>query len=835
MVDFGKLKGAQRTTRPIDPIEIFRRLPKPPGINDLYTSQASVLGEWFQNRAQRDVVVKLHTGGGKTLVGLLMAQSTMNELASPVLYLVPDNQLLDQTLEKARQHGIAAVAYESGVPFAEAFTSGSAVMVATYRALFNGCSKFRLSGSPDPQLVGAIVLDDAHAAFSAVRDAFSLKVTTEHHLARYQSLVGLFRSAFKDIDKVGTLDDVTSGSDSAVLEVPYWAWHAQLDAVREQLRTDADDFPFEWPLVRDDLRLCHALISRRAFTITPVLPLVHLFPTFVEAKRRIYMSATIADDSEIVRTFDADPSAVSGALTSRSLAGISERMILVPENMPFEQNYRETAEKLAKWVSDKGLGAVVIVPSNRDADSWSEVGEVARGSNQVKSLVSKLQDRLTNGPAIFANRYDGMDLPGDSCRMLVLAGLPKGTSDYELFRATALLGGATATRMLAQRIEQGAGRGARGAADFCVVLLTGQDLAGWIGTDANFRFLTSATRAQLDMADEVSAEVTDFEDLYATIEKCFDRDPGWTGYHAERLAELVDEDMVDEVRLMQAATERKAVDLWRDGYHEKAILTVKKALSKETEWDSQSRGWLGQLAARIADNSGQGDVAEGLQREVFSHNRNLLRPKIRPVYQKSPVPAEQADALADLLVGYHFRPALVQAFDTAVASLHGEASAPQFEQALGQLGEFMGLVAERHDVNGEGPDVLWLLPHKVGLIMEVKSRKKNGPLTKDQHGQLLVAAEWFGEYYPEYQGLRVSVHPTVFATRQAGAAGSFALTLESLARMVSDTRVLLDALSDCLLVPRNEVLAEAARLLDKSPVRSDLIVENYLAPFAESN
>ena len=43
MVDFAKLRTKQKKAAPIEPLEIFRRLPKPPGINDLYTSQAEVL------------------------------------------------------------------------------------------------------------------------------------------------------------------------------------------------------------------------------------------------------------------------------------------------------------------------------------------------------------------------------------------------------------------------------------------------------------------------------------------------------------------------------------------------------------------------------------------------------------------------------------------------------------------------------------------------------------------------------------------------------------------------------------------------------------------------
>src|ERR1700739_2867704 len=105
MVDFEKLRTKKKTVEPVDPLEIFRRLPKPPGINDLYTSQAEVLQTWFEKRDTRDVILKLHTGGGKTLVGLLMAQSTLNEISEPVLYLTPTQQLVNQTLAKAKAHG----------------------------------------------------------------------------------------------------------------------------------------------------------------------------------------------------------------------------------------------------------------------------------------------------------------------------------------------------------------------------------------------------------------------------------------------------------------------------------------------------------------------------------------------------------------------------------------------------------------------------------------------------------------------------------------------------------------------------------------------------------
>jgi hypothetical protein len=43
MVNFQKLKSRKTKPKSIDPTEIFRRLPKPEGINDLYTSQTEIL------------------------------------------------------------------------------------------------------------------------------------------------------------------------------------------------------------------------------------------------------------------------------------------------------------------------------------------------------------------------------------------------------------------------------------------------------------------------------------------------------------------------------------------------------------------------------------------------------------------------------------------------------------------------------------------------------------------------------------------------------------------------------------------------------------------------
>ncbi len=141
---------------------------------------------------------------------------------------------------------------------------------------------------------------------------------------------------------------------------------------------------------------------------------------------------------------------------------------------------------------------------------------------------------------------------------------------------------------------------------------------------------------------------------------------------------------------------------------------------------------------------------------------------------------------------------------------------------------WIGLSFERYDVYGEGPDVLWLLPERVGFVIEAKSKKN--ALTKEQHGQLLVAAEWFAKEYPGYECVRVSVHPKNKATRSAVAGASHALTYEKLMSLVSDARLLLSSLIESQL--DTEMLeSECNHLLVSSNLRSDRIANNYLVPF----
>ena len=484
-------------------------------------------------------------------------------------------------------------------------------------------------------------------------------------------------------------------------------------------------------------------------------------------------------------------------------------MILAPELMQFAIDDVPTMlHSLSKWAAEKqNYGTVILVPSAYAAKSWEGAAIVANHTEMVATCVKKLQEGRALGPFVFANRYDGIDLPGQACRLLIISGLPRGTSEYEQYRANTFLGGTSLNSALAQRIEQGMGRAARGAGDYCVVIVTGKDLIAWIGRSANVKFLTNSSRAQLEMGAEISKSISSKNELADTILRCLKRDKDWIEYHAETLAELVAPNQIDINELKHANVERKAFRLFRDGYFEKAITRIDKYCEQEDSLDQQSKGWLSQFAARIAYYWGRKDLSQELQQHAYARNRNLTRPQIAPPYVTLTTPGKQAEAIVDGIDSFRVRRGYIAEFDEVISHLVPESSANQFEQALADFGSMLGFRTERPEkVYGKGPDVLWLVGDDLSLVIEAKSRKNRGnALTKDQHGQLLNAAEWFKDAYPQRSCIRVSIHRNVIATKTTVTGESKALTLDKLNELIADGRQLLVTLCESV-VPHDELI-----------------------------
>jgi replicative superfamily II helicase len=175
----------------------------PPGYEYLRGPQEQVLDSWFTRRAIHDLVIKMNTGGGKTIVGLLVAASSLNEGSGPLAYLVPDHYLAEQVRDEARMLGIAVTDDARSA----VYMRGKAILVDVFARLFNWQSIFGVAGTvskPPSVSIGTLIVDDAHACLAKAEESFRLKVPADDPV--YRQILELFRSDISEQSPAGMMD-----------------------------------------------------------------------------------------------------------------------------------------------------------------------------------------------------------------------------------------------------------------------------------------------------------------------------------------------------------------------------------------------------------------------------------------------------------------------------------------------------------------------------------------------------------------------------------------------------------------------------------------------------
>ncbi len=252
-VDFTKFQQGGDEL-PSEPRVIFATLPgRARGY--LRDVQGQVLDAWYKRRRERDIAIKMNTGTGKTAVGLLALQSSINEGYGPALYVTPDNFLVEQVREEAFRLGIRS----TDDPDSSDYRSGRAICVVNIYKLVNARSVFGGPGSPRPRPVpiGSLVVDDIHACVNTVEDATTVRIP-QHH-AGYREMLELFRDDLNEQSPSG-LAELQDQDPGVVMRVPIWAWankESQVVNILHPYRGD-DDLLFSWAFVKDHLRSCQA-------------------------------------------------------------------------------------------------------------------------------------------------------------------------------------------------------------------------------------------------------------------------------------------------------------------------------------------------------------------------------------------------------------------------------------------------------------------------------------------------------------------------------------------------------------------------------------------------
>lgn len=757
-LDFGKL-NAGAATKQIDPRKIFTTLKRDARFKRPLDEQADVLDAWYLRRAAKDLTIKMNTGGGKTVVGLLCLQASLNENVKPAVYITPDPFLVAQVLEEARALGIAATDDEKDPDF----IAGRAILVANVFKLINGRSVFGVGEKKIP--IGCVVIDDAHACLGIVNDQFCIKSNFGSPV--YGGLLALFEEDLRAQSPAGLLD-IKAGEPSIVMTVPYWAWQAHQDDVVSLLHAQRNtkELEWNWPLLSECIPLCSCVfggVGGGRLEIAPHFVPIDRIPAFASAQRRIYMTATLADDTILVSHFEADASEVVKPIRPKGGGDIGDRMILAPQ----EINPDYTVEQIKALVSDisTDLNVVVIVPSNQRAGFWAEVADQVLNKDNIREGVGRLKAGHV-GLTVLINKYDGIDLPGEACELLIIDGLPEVYGLGERLEMLLLDGTKRQLARQVQRIEQGMGRGVRSSDDHCVVLLLGGKLTQRLHQPEAEEMFSSATRAQITLGKEVASQIRGkpLEELKPILDLCLKQDDNWvqTGRNAVVNAPTVNDGHLDgnQVKL------REAFDAARIERYDIAIGKAQEAVNGATE--PKVKGYLKQQLAEYTNFTNPAKAQE-LQVAALGHNSRLLKPIAGATYNKLSAPAAGQAAAATRFMSERFLEGndLVIWVNGLLDDLGwGEEGSKRFEAAICDLGIFLGFGSQRpEETVGRGPDNLWALGGLAYLVIECKSGAVLADkISKGDTNQLNGSIVWFNEKYDNTCNMTpIMVHPkTVF-------------------------------------------------------------------------
>lgn len=373
-----------------------------------------------------------------------------------------------------------------------------------------------------------------------------IKVRKDHSL--FKKFLGYFLMNYVIKEKV--LLEIENGvSQSTILAVPYWTWIEKKDAVAKILLDYVDDkkVKYAWPLIKDSLQCCRAFFSGEYLEISPFTSVIEKFGSFSNAKFRFLMSATTQDDSFFIKGLGFDIDAVKNPMKSDTLLWSGEKMILIPSLI----NDDFTRDRILNWLLqpyDKRIfGTVCLTPSFKNKEQFEKIGAVVSTTDTMFSNVEKLKNGVYSEAIVFANRYDGIDLPDDSCRILIIDSKPFSETLTERYEEEVRPSSDIINIKIAQKVEQGLGRSVRGQKDYSVIVLVGGDLVQFIKSPLTKKYFSEQTKQQIEIGNEIVSfakeelagqNLSSSQILVDILNKCTTRDDGWKQFYVERMGEI---------------------------------------------------------------------------------------------------------------------------------------------------------------------------------------------------------------------------------------------------------------------------------------------------------
>lgn len=777
-ISFSKYGNQRSKGAHLSPIELYNTLSPVSSHTYLRPHQTSVLQALQDRATQQDTVLKLPTGAGKTTIGLLYLASHMRNSKLPVAFLCPTKQLVSQVLAEAQRLRLPAEDYPAGTSLPpDRCSAAEAIIVCTYDKLFNARSTFN---RPDVGIVPyAVVLDDAHLGIDYVRKQFRLSIqrSDPEQSVMWGGVWKLLLEAIKTMDE-SLAAKFESENCRDIVRLPFWAWNSVYKKTRDVVAAnigERTDWRFSFDYLQQNFELATAYISQDTIEISLELPALTHIPQYSRSSKRLFMSATLPNDHDLRLYLGCSAKAVGDPIVCES--GVGERMVLAPSLF----DKKLDREWVANWCSQLGdqHNVVVLTSSNSQAEYWGKKIPSARliTKDNLEAALKQLENSRA-GVYVFAQRYDGVDLKDDMCRVLVLDGIPHGESLAETFDTEIATAVNHAHPKMVTRIEQGMGRAVRSSKDYAVVVLAGDRLASFVSKVTVLSRMSAETRRHLELARELKSvaeqEGVDPETSVKDMaESCLSRDEEWRGFYEGNMQDLdTQKTGLGELQLLVADSRRKAFDACLAKSSNEAVATLREATNSLyiAEKDETSVDMVDvriakcQLLRDLAKYSYSSDQAESLRILASSKKYGVVTDQLPASYGGLVKRALRFEDTAQMVLnwykGFQFPEAVLSEISTITSQLDFENDSEDFEDGILKLGTILGAISTRPEKElGKGPDNLWMW-RDGAIVIECKSMMKADYISKAYSAQLLDSCEWFRKEYPGVTYTPVIVCPT---------------------------------------------------------------------------
>lgn len=766
MVDFRKKLDTAKIEKKINPIEIYDSLDRRSVAGPLRPAQQKILERWFNSNVNdKDLIIKLHTGEGKTLIGLLILLSKINSGNGPCLFVCPNKYLVQQVIRDAKKFGVPFCTIEEDGSLPNEFVDGEKILITHVQKVFNGKTIFGLG--IDYVTVENIILDDSHACIDAIRGTFTIEVKRNHRA--YQEILELFKDALPEQGE-GTFYEIQKGEYESFLPIPYWNWIDKSSEILEILSKYKDEkqFMFAWPFIKDNIKGCQSFISGQSLEITPVHIPIEKFSSFHNASQRILMSATTQDDSFFIKGLGFNLEAIKNPLQNPDQIWSGEKMLVIPSLIDDTLDRITIINSFSKPINKK-YGVVALTPSFSKSELYRNLGSIVPQSNEIPQVINHLKKGNFMETVVFANRYDGIDLPDETCRILIIDSLPFFNSFADSYEETNRLGSDFSNIKIAQKIEQGLGRSVRGEKDYCLILIIGADLIKFIKSSRTKKYFSQQTQRQIELgmeiaqmaSDEVSEKNQPFEVVKSLMKQSIQRDEGWKEFYKEEMNKIKPQNNQSKIYEILALERKAAVSAYA-GDFEKASEYIQSIVDKYCD-DESEKAWYLQILARYKYFVSKSD-SNTFQKSAFLKNHELLKPSEGITYKKlNFINENRIKRIQEWIKEHKDFEDLILSVDGILSNLEFGISADKFEYALKELGIILGFISERPDKEiKKGPDNLWCGVSNEFFLFECKSEVNidRNDINKHEVSQMNSHCGWFDSQYGDAPVKRIIIIPT---------------------------------------------------------------------------